>query len=54
MKYNKNSHSSYSLQAHIIFVTKYREKKLTGEMQNKMEGIIARECFKIKAEFVEW
>jgi REP element-mobilizing transposase RayT len=32
MKYKKSSHSSYLIQAHIIFVTKYRERKFTSEM----------------------
>lgn len=54
MKYNKNSHSSYLLQAHIIFVTKYRERKLTGDMLDKIEWIIVRECSKIKSELMEF
>lgn len=53
MEYLKNSHSSYLLQAHIIFVTKYRERKLTHEILNKLEELIANECIKIKAALVE-
>jgi putative transposase len=52
--YNKNSHSSFLLQAHIIFVTKYRERKLTNTVLNKAEEIVARECAKIKAELIEF
>ena len=54
MKYNKNSHSSYLLQAHIVFVTKYRKKKLTNAILDKIQSIIARECLKVKAELVEF
>lgn len=52
--YNKNSHSSFLLQAHIIFVTKYRERKLTNSVLNKAEEIVDRECAKIKAELIEF
>lgn len=53
MKYLKNSHSSYLLQVHIIFVTKYRERKLTHEILNKLEELIISECVKIRAELIE-
>ena len=53
MKYQKSSHSSYLLQAHIIFVTKYRERNLTHEILIKMEELIANECLKIKARLNE-
>jgi REP element-mobilizing transposase RayT len=33
MKYKKSSHSAYLIQAHIIFITKYRERKFTSEMK---------------------
>lgn len=54
MKYNKNSHSSFSLQAHIIFVTKYRERKFTDDMLLTMEYIIGRECQKLKSCLIEF
>lgn len=54
MKYNKNSHSAFSLQAHIIFVTKYRERKFTDDMLLTMEHIIGRECQKLKSCLIEF
>ena len=54
MKYKKSAHSSYLIQAHIIFVTKYRERKFTSEMLDKMDFIIKRECLKLKSELVEF
>lgn len=54
MKYNKSSHSSYLLQAHIIFVTKYREKKFTNEILDMMERLIHRETAKMKGTLVEF
>lgn len=54
MKCNKNSHSSFSLQAHIIFVTKYRERKFTDDMLLTMEYIIGRECQKLKSCLIEF
>ena len=54
MKYNKSSHSSYLLQAHIIFVTKYREKKFTNEILEMTERLIHREIEKMKGALVEF
>ena len=54
MEYNKNSHSSYLLQAHIIFVTKYREEKFTNEILEKMESLIHREMTKMKSALIEF
>ena len=53
-EYNKRSHSSYLLQAHIIFVTKYRRSVLTGKILAKAEEIIFRECVKLKSELIEF
>ena len=54
MKYKKSSHSSYLIQAHIIFATKYRERKFSGEMLDKIQFIINRECVRLKSELVEF
>ncbi len=54
MKYKKSSHSSYLIQAHIIFVTKYRERKFSGEMLDKIQFIINRECVRLKSELIEF
>lgn len=53
-EYNKRSHSSYLLQAHIIFVTKYRRSVLTGQILTKAEEIICRECEKLKSKLIEF
>ena len=48
MKYN----SSYLLQAHIIFVTKYSQRKFNAMMLDKMKIMIDRECLKLKSTLV--
>ena len=54
MKYKKSSHSSYLIQAHIFFATKYRERKFSGEMLDKIQFIINRECVRLKSELIEF
>lgn len=53
MNYQKSSLSSHLLLAHIIFVTKYREKKLTHEHLGKIEEMIRYECLALKARCLE-
>lgn len=54
MKYKKGSHCSYLIQTNIIFVTKYRERKFNGDMLDKMQFILHRECVKLSSDLVEF
>ena len=53
-KYRKVNRSVYSLNAHIVFVTKYRKKILTLDMVNRLEEIFTETCIKWKARVREF
>lgn len=38
--YRKSSHSTYDLKYHIVWITKYRKKALTGEVAVKGQEVI--------------
>ena len=48
--YRKTSHSTYDLKYHIVWITKYRKKVLTGVIAEKCREIIREVC---KANDVE-
>ena len=51
--YHKANRSVYSLNAHIVFVTKYRQKVLTLEIINRLEEIFIETCTKWRARVRE-
>jgi putative transposase len=52
-QYNKNRHSIYKLQYHLVVVTKYRHKAINKEISNRLKEI-ANELFgKWKCEILE-
>lgn len=53
-KYHKANRSVYSLNAHIVFVTKYRKKILNLDMINRLEEIFVETCIKWKARVREF
>lgn len=42
--YRKSSHSTYDLKYHIVWITKYRKKALTGEVSVKVRELIREIC----------
>lgn len=52
--YHKANRSVYSLNAHIVFVTKYRQKILNLDMVNRLEEIFTETCIKWKARVREF
>lgn len=42
--YRKTSHSTYDLKYHIVWITKYRKKVLTGEVATKVRELIREIC----------
>ena len=42
--YRKTSHSTYDLKYHIVWITKYRKKVLTGEVAKKVRELIREIC----------
>ena len=43
-KYRYGSHSRYDLKIHLVFVTKYRKKVLTGEIAKRARKLIREIC----------
>lgn len=52
-KYHKGSHSVYSIYLHLVFVTKYRRKIITGEMVQTMAEVFQRVCVANKSKMLE-
>lgn len=42
--YRKTSHSIYDLKYHIVWITKYRKKVLTGQVADKVRELIREIC----------
>lgn len=51
---NKGSHSVYSIQLHLVFVTKYRRKVITPEILARLQEIFTNICQKRKAKLLEF
>jgi putative transposase len=49
-EYRKGSHTIYSLKYHLVWITKYRKKVLTGSIAERVREIIRQIC---KANEVE-
>ncbi|WP_372810721.1 IS200/IS605 family transposase [Litorivivens sp.] len=54
MDMNSGSHMVYRLYTHIIFVTKYREKKFEDRTLNTLESILRLLCEKRGSKIVEF
>lgn len=47
MKYQKSSHTTYDVRYHLVWITKYRRKVLTEEIQKRLQKILEQTCEKI-------
>ena len=45
--YRKSSHTTYDIKYHLVWITKYRKRILTGEIANRVRELI-REICKVK------
>jgi putative transposase len=52
--YVRSSHSVHLLQAHLIFVTKYRRRRLTAQHLAFLELLYRDGCASLKADLVEF
>jgi len=50
--YRKGSHSIFSLQIHIVWITKYRYRVLKGEIAQRAKLLIRRICEEEKVEIL--
>ena len=42
--YRKGSHTKFDLQYHIVWITKYRRKVLTGNLKERLQMILLQVC----------
>lgn len=54
MQPRKGSHSVFSLQLHMVFVTRYRRKVITSVMLERLREIFANICLKTKGHLTEF
>ena len=47
MKYQKSSHVTYDVRYHLVWITKYRKKVLTEEIQERLREILEKSCEKL-------
>jgi len=50
----KGSHSVFSVQLHMVFVTKYRRKVITAQMLDRLRDVFAGVCLKTKCRLTEF
>ncbi len=53
IKIRKNSHTVSWLTVHLIFVTKYRYKVLTGEVQKRCRSLIMQDCERMEIRILK-
>ena len=51
--YRKTSHSVYDIKFHIVWITKYRKKILTGELANRTRELIRQYCKSMDVEIIK-
>lgn len=54
MQARKGSHSVFSVQLHMVFVTKYRRQVITAAMLERLREIFANICIKTKCHLTEF
>ncbi len=50
--YRKSSHSVFSIELHIVWITKYRYHVLTGDVALRTRNLIRRICTEENAEII--
>ena len=51
--YRKTSHSVYDIKFHIVWITKYRKKILTGELANRTRELIRQYSKSMDVEIIK-
>ena len=52
-KYRKTSHTVYDIKYHIVWITKYRKKILTGELAKRVRELIREVCKANEVEIIK-
>ncbi len=51
--YRKGSHSVFSIHLHLVWITKYRKKVLTGDIAQRVRSLIRGICEKHQVEILK-
>ena len=52
-KYRKTSHTVYDIKYHIVWITKYRKRILTGELAKRVRELIREVCKTNEVEIIK-
>ncbi|WP_300879696.1 transposase [uncultured Desulfovibrio sp.] len=52
--YRKGSHSIFSIHLHLVWITKYRKKILSGDIAQRISSLICDICGKHQEEILKW
>ena len=53
MDYRHGSHTTFAIQFHIVWVTKYRKKVLRGEIAIFVREVVREECSRMKVDILK-
>src|SRR5438094_8438045 len=51
--YRHGSHTTFSIHLHIVWITKYRQKVLRGEVAERVRAIVREECQKARVDILK-
>lgn len=51
--YRHGSHTAFSIRLHIVWITKYRKKVLTGEITSLIMWVWCQECNKLPVDILK-
>jgi len=51
--YRHGSHTAFSIHLHIVWITKYRKKVLTGDIAIFVRDVIRQECNKLQVDILK-
>ena len=52
MKYRRSSHTKFKLEYHLVWVTKYRYKVLTGDVGLRVRELVRQSCEHLEIEIL--
>tara|TARA_R100000789_G_C2971523_1_gene140909 strand:+ start:28 stop:489 length:462 start_codon:yes stop_codon:yes gene_type:complete len=52
MDYRRGSHTTYRIEYHFVWVTKYRHKVLTGDVAERLRELVRQTCERLEMEIL--
>ena len=53
MDYRKSSHSVYDIKYHVVWITKYRKRVLSGEVGKRLRALLRETCSSLDVEIIK-